>query len=143
MCEQVCKPERNDQQRAEDRDDAEDKERPGENPKENSRQLASGRSAAGIEEPPQEGETMRITTVISAMIRPCRVAGSVAQAISGISVRKASSSSPLAIARNAQKQDGGHGSTVAVRRWVRGCPHSRGRMMVTAAASDSRRAVGG
>ena len=75
----------------------------------------------------------RIATTMSMMMSACRVAGSLAQAISGISVRKARNSSPLAIARNAQKQDGGHGPTVTVRRWMRGRPHYLGRTMVTAA----------
>src|SRR5262249_54727468 len=73
------------------------------------------------------------TTIPSVMISPCFVAGSLARAIRGISVRKGSRRKPLAIARTGEKRDGGQGSTVTVGRWVRGRPHAAGGVIVTAA----------
>jgi hypothetical protein len=82
--------------------------------------------------------TRSTNTMPAAMISPSRVAGSWTQAISGSKVRNASSRKPVAIARKAHQQEGGHGATRAVRRCVRGRPHSRGRTMVTAASKVPR-----
>src|SRR4051812_34200988 len=63
----------------------------------------------GSRNPHSTAAIRRMPATIAAPITAFCAVGSSTQAISGSSARSASSRKPMAIARNAQKQEGGHG----------------------------------